>query len=188
MSFNHLSYDPCAYDKRLDESTSVLTYVLDPNKFYNCNECRIEFGVLGGNNVSRYIGNMVDLESDLRNQTRLASDCPSKKYIPGTVVQVKTNNGCKPGCGKSGLPCGSASCRKDPLKHLPACNIIDYGRRIDNIGYELNYPACPARGPKMERPKKEKKSKFSVHAWQGQVGILDPNGSGIQGTTLGNGK
>lgn len=177
MSFNRLKYDSCAYDKRLDESTSVLTWILDPNKYYNCNECRMEFGLVGGNNVSRYVGNLVDLESDLRGQTRVASDCPSKKYIPGTIVQGQVTNDCKPGCGTSGLPCGSLSCRNEKVKHLPACNMIDYGRRIDNVGYELSYPPCPARGPKMVKPKKEKKHKFSPHEWQGQMGTLDPHGS-----------
>jgi len=67
MSFNRPIYDPCAYDKRLDESTSVLSWQLDPSRYYNCNQCRIEFGLVGGNNVSLHKGNLVDLESELRN-------------------------------------------------------------------------------------------------------------------------
>lgn len=176
MSFNRLAYDACAYDKRLDESTSVLSWVLDPNKYYNCNDCRVEFGLVGGNNVSRFTGNLVDLESDLRNQTRLASSCPSKKYLPGTVVQGQVNNGCAPGCGTSGLPCGSLSCRKQLVRHLPACNMIEYGKRIDNVGYVLDYPACPARAPPMKKAP-HKKSKYVPSLWQGQMGQLSQSGA-----------
>lgn len=172
MSFNRPIYDSCAYDKRLDESTSVLTWLMDPNKFYNCNECRVEFGIVGGNNVSRFTGNMVDLESDLRNQTRLYTHCPGKKFVPNTVVEGKTVNGCKPGAGPTGLPCGSVAARNDAVRHLPNCNIIQYKQRIDNVGYELNYPACPAPGvqSKAKKAKKAKKTNFVPQQWQGQQG------------------
>lgn len=177
MSFTRAPYDTCAYDKRLDESTSVLTWLLDPNKFYNCNECRIEFGIVGGNSVSRYSGNMVDLESDLRGQTRLYSQCPAKHYLPGTIVQGKKRfSKCKPGCGTTGLPCGSLSCRNEPLKHLPDCQMIQYKPRIDNVGYDLDYPPCPKYGvPKINKHKKRSKKAWSPHAWQGQMGVKQPS-------------
>ena|SRR3989338_2963381 len=143
MSFTRGLYDVCNYDRRLDESTSVLTHLLDPSRYYNCNECRVQFGTVGGNTVSRYNGNMVDLESDLRGQTRILSDCPERKYQPGTVIQGQSSNGCRPGCGTDGLPCGSLECRKDNLVHLPTCELIQYGPKINNIGYKLQYPECP---------------------------------------------
>lgn len=154
MSYNRAIYDPCAYGKRLDESTSVLSWNLDPNKFYNCNDCRIEFGVVGGNNVSRTKGNLVDLESELRNQTRLYSHCPGRKYIPNCAPNL---------ISKDGLPCGSVAGRKEDLCHLRSCNMIDYKPRQDNIGYELNYnrnlakEGCPAivkkAGKRSKKPK-----------------------------------
>jgi len=171
MSFNRAMYDPCAYDKRLDESTSVLTYQLDPNKFYNCNECRIEFGVVGGNAVSRFEGNLVDLESDLRNQTRLYSQCPDRKFLPGTIVQGESTNNCKPGCSKTGLPCGTPNCRNDHLNHLPACQIVQYKPRPDNIGYDLNYPPCP-KPVKSQRVKAARKAKKRLQR-MGQVGLAN---------------
>lgn len=80
MSSNHLCYDKCAYDKKLKQSTSPLDYTLYTGKFENTSKCRIEFGTVGGNGVSLLSGNLVDLESDLRGQTRLNSQCPSKKF------------------------------------------------------------------------------------------------------------
>ncbi len=133
MSFNRAIYDPCAYNKRLDESTSVLTYNLDPNKFYNCNQCRIQFGIVAGNDVSLTTSNLVDLESDLRNQTRMYSLCPEKQYLPG-CAQCDSN---------VGLPNGSVCCKKEAKINLPECNMIQYKPRINNVGYELNYPSCP---------------------------------------------
>ena len=172
MAFTRSTYDPCQYDKDLDESTSVLTYLLDPSKFYNCNDCRIEFGIVGGNAVSRTQHNMVELENDLRGQTRVFSNCPHKKFIPGTIIQDKANNGCKPGCSSTGLPCGSASCRNDGLKHLPACQMIQYKPRINNVGYKLDYPACPGYGTPTKPGKKVKKSKkYAPTAYQGQQGL-----------------
>ena len=81
MSFNRLSYDTCAYRHELAESVGTLSWILDPNRFENTNKCRIEFGVVGGTNVSHPQGNMVDVESDLRGNTRLNTKCPTLQYI-----------------------------------------------------------------------------------------------------------
>ena len=80
MSFNRLKYDTCSYEHSLAESVGTLGWILDPSRFENCNKCRIEFGVVGGTNVSHIKGNLVDLETDLRGTTRLASKCPTLKY------------------------------------------------------------------------------------------------------------
>ena len=80
MSSNRLIYDTCAYKHSLAESVGTLGWVLDPSRFENCNKCRIEFGVVGGTNVSHAKGNLVDLETELRGTTKLASKCPTLKY------------------------------------------------------------------------------------------------------------
>ena len=82
MSSNRLIYDNCAYNKKIQESTSPLNYTLYPGKFENSSKCRIELGSVGGNGVSLFSGNLVDLESDLRNQSRPASLCPKYHYQP----------------------------------------------------------------------------------------------------------
>ena len=82
MSSNRLTYDQCAYKEALKQSTSQLDYNLYNGKFENTAKCRIEFGTVGGNGVSLYSGNLVDLESELRGQTRLASQCSETLYKP----------------------------------------------------------------------------------------------------------
>ena len=106
MSSNRLSYDSCAYEKSLQQSTSPLDYMLYTGKYENCAKCRIEFGVVGGNGVSLFSGNLVDLESDLRGQTRQASLCPKKFYTPD----------CK--------NCNSNS--KSKMMHQPSCQMQYY--------------------------------------------------------------
>lgn len=161
MSWNRAKYDSCAYNKDLSQSTSSISYLLDPNKFYNCNDCRIEFGLLGGNNTSITRKNMVDLESDLRNQTRQLSNCPERQYLP--YCEACDNN--------EGMPCGSASCKlQQDFKHLRACNIVQYAPRIDHVGYDLRYPGCPsitttsADGQKMDYP-----PQYNPIQWKGAV-------------------
>ncbi len=141
MSFTRAHDDECQYSQELKQNQSVLTHVMDPNMYYNCNPCRVDFGVVGGNTVSLYGGNLVDLESDLRRQTRQFGLCSTMKFQPGTVVQGKTQN-CTAPCGTDGLPCGSLSCRKEDLKHLPVCSMINYKKRQSDIGYKLEYPDC----------------------------------------------
>jgi hypothetical protein len=116
MSSNRLSYDACAYQKSLQQSTGPLEYMMYTGKFENCAKCRIDFGTVGGNGVSLFSGNLVDLESDLRGQTRVASQCPSKSYDP------KCNN-----CDNkmNGLPCSTEQC-KPKMNHQPSCQMQYY--------------------------------------------------------------
>lgn len=115
MSFNRSLYDTCEYRKRLQESTSVLNYVLDPNKHYNCSEAAIDFGLIGGNNVSRISGNIVDLENDLQGRTRPLTRCPDYMYMRGDSAKYRFNS-------------------------LPMTKMIQYAPRQKSVGYSLVYP------------------------------------------------
>ena len=143
MSWNRTKYDQCAYQKELSQSTSPINYSLDPNKFYNCNDCRNNLGLLGGNNVSITRDNMVDLESDLFGITRQNSLCPERKYLPH----------CEQCDEVSGIPCPHEGCRKmKSLQHLPACNIIQYAPRVDHVGFNIKYAPCPVQDKGMINP------------------------------------
>lgn len=114
MSSNRLPYDTCAYKKSLQESVSPYYYQMYNGKYENCSKCRIELGSVGGNNVSLFTGNLVDLESDLRGQNRPASFCDKYKYTPK----------CDKSCSNppDGLPC-----RPNPkLVNLPSCQMVRY--------------------------------------------------------------
>jgi len=141
MSFTRTISDPCEYQTRLADSNSVLTYNLDPNRFYNCNECRIKQGIVGGNNVSLSGCNLVDVESELRNQTRINSNCPQYKYLP--TCRGKH-------CGRlTGLPCGGQGCLASDqnMTHLQTCDLVHYQPRIQTVGYKLDFPTCATQNP-----------------------------------------
>jgi len=132
MTFNRSIYDDCAYQQRLNENSSVLSYTLAKDKFYNKNQCRVAFGLVGGNEVSRIDSNLVDIESDLRNQTRQYSLCPNMKYKPNCRnVGRQTKS--------TGLPCGPLSGRKESMIHLPTCDFAKYHPRAKNIGYKVEH-------------------------------------------------
>jgi hypothetical protein len=112
-------YDTCSYKKTLQESVSPYFYQMYPGKFENTSKCRIELGVVGGNNVSIFSGNLVDLESDLRGQNRPASHCPKYKYSPDCA-----------GSSNDGLPC-----RIQPnLVNLPSCQMFHYPSVVSSKG------------------------------------------------------
>jgi hypothetical protein len=121
MSFSRLGYDKCAYDKQLKESVSPLEYMLNPQKFETCNKCRMNLGIVGGSQVSHGKGNIVDIESDLKNITRKNSNCPAQRYAPPCDIS-KCNS-------TSGYPCGGGALTGDCLPenvHLKSCQLHDY--------------------------------------------------------------
>ena len=80
MSWNRLSADTCAYRNQLAQEIGEWAYVSDIVRYQHPAPRRFEFGLIGGNDVSIIKGNLVDLESDLKGQTRLASKCPILDY------------------------------------------------------------------------------------------------------------
>jgi hypothetical protein len=116
MSFNRTRYDAGAAQQVNTDNTSTLNYTLYPGKFMNDNPCRINLGILGGNNVSLDYNNMVDIESSLRGQTLKLGRTMNSYYQPSC-------SSC-PNC-MAGLPCGCQDCQK-PKRHLPTCQMMRY--------------------------------------------------------------
>jgi hypothetical protein len=126
MSSNRLMYDKCAYKKNLSESIFPGDYALYSGKFQHTAKCRIELGQNSGREsnfsglgVSIPNGNLVDLESDLRGQTRKNTHCQSEKFQPNCSK-------CK-NCA-AGIPCGCSLC-KPSMKHQANCQITNYKKR-----------------------------------------------------------
>jgi len=139
MSSNRLSYDQCAYQKTLEQSTNPLSYVLNPIKYENCNKCRMELGIVGGTAVSHIKGNLVDLENDLRGQTRAQSSCPDRQY------QKPCNdlNSCNPkSIATHRTLCEPPSMLNTELLHLPPCQMIRY--KPVPLPKPMNLPTCHA--------------------------------------------
>jgi hypothetical protein len=114
MSSNRLMYDTSAYKLRINDSTTPLAYHLNPMKYENCKKCRSELGLLGGPAVSQIKGNLVDLENELRGQTRLNSQCPKTRYHPSNKLYTKQTD------------LNQATEIDTELLHLPSCQMIRY--------------------------------------------------------------
>lgn len=137
MSFNRLRYDGCAYKNDLAQEIGEFSYVIDPIKFDHPHKSRVNFGIVGGNDVS-LVKNMIDLESDLKGQTRLASRCPTLYYQ--NPCPNGDMNTCKPQqVVIRGNPSNMGRVIDTTLYHLPTSQFARYS----------NIPLDPYLGGRM---------------------------------------
>ena len=125
MSFNRLNYDTCAYKQNLYQSVGPGEYRLTepPN---SCNICLPQTPHIRlqkqGVSVKSDIP-LIDVDSELMNLTRPATNCPSRKYIP------------------DGSQCGltNPNNKDKNLEHGSNCDFGIEDTRISN-------PPCTLRG------------------------------------------
>lgn len=87
---NRLKYDCCATFESHRMSTSPFQHLMDLNRYQHTNECRNEFGLIGGHNPNVAAGgwaNIVDVESNLRGITYPATKCPTYDFHPSDTFQ-----------------------------------------------------------------------------------------------------
>lgn len=88
--FNRLNYDNCTYSHNLKQSIGSVDYLLNTPR----NDCRACFSTDPSLRMSNSIRSshgvstcknipLVDVDSDLKLITKPATNCPTKKYIPG---------------------------------------------------------------------------------------------------------
>lgn len=116
-TFNRLSYDNCAYDKKLSESTSPLMYQMSRYKYENCARCTYD-----GKLYAPF--DLVEEESELKGIVRPATKCPSRLYNPT--------------CQRNGI-CWSTYDKNVPIIYPPnlcpvVCNNI---KKMKTPGYTL---------------------------------------------------
>ena len=111
MSFNRTKYDTCSYKQDLQTSVDTLGHILSPYRYEHKDKCMHQLGFVGGTAVSHIQGNLVDLDSELRGQTRILTRCPTNKYIPSDDNVIK-NDKTEP--------------INTEMKHLPTCQSIMY--------------------------------------------------------------
>jgi hypothetical protein len=111
MSFNRTKYDNCSYTMDLKTNVDTLGHILAPYRYEHKDKCMHELGFVGGTAVSHIQGNLVDLDSELRGQTRIITKCPTNKYMP-TNTNVINNDKTEP--------------IDTNMKHLPKCQAIMY--------------------------------------------------------------
>ena len=136
---SRLMYDDTVYTEAVKQSTGALGYMLNPIRYVNCRKCRVEQGLVQGQDVSILPGNIVDTESDLSGRTRLNSKYDVAAYQPR----------CAKAAGRcvtdSGIPYDCDECQPDK-RHLKACNIVDHRPKFAGPGYTLPRSACGSSG------------------------------------------
>jgi len=84
MSYNRLAYDNCSYEKTLMESEGPGAYKLmtpgNVEQMCLADDPHIRAQYMGANHVPGT--SLIDVDSELMNITRPASQCPTQKYIP----------------------------------------------------------------------------------------------------------
>ena len=142
MSSTRSKYDLCAYRQEIKQSTGPLSYVLDPAPYQRCDKCRMALGIVGGSEVGNIRGSIVDLESDMRGQTRRLSNCPSMQYHNPCNASADAHS-----CNPSFIPFGN-----DPdappidvrMVPLPDCQMINYKPVVLPPPMEIS--SCQSRG------------------------------------------
>jgi hypothetical protein len=86
-TFSRLNYDNCAYDKRVSESVSPLSYQLSRFKYENSARCTYD-----GRQYAPFDGPLVDSETELKGITRPGTRCPSQKYNKDCKKSDKCTN------------------------------------------------------------------------------------------------
>lgn len=89
MSFNRLNSDSCTYRHNLKQSVGAADYMLnEPN--IECQTCfkadpnlRMSNKARRSTGVSLCDGLLIDVDSELKNINKAATNCPTEKYIPG---------------------------------------------------------------------------------------------------------
>ena len=104
-------------DLDTQQSMKSTDYLLDNTKFVHEKQCRVEFGIVGGNDVSQTKSSLVDVENDLRGTTRTANKCLEYQYVPTQQNSLE--------------PINYIKCTENPnlnleKEHLKSCNFFDY--------------------------------------------------------------
>lgn len=93
---SRLGYDNCAYNDKLSESVSPLSYRLDGNQIYNCNGCLSTLGPRARFGTSSAVGHpvaesqaLVDVESILSNRNVKTTKCKRGEVNHINVAKFK---------------------------------------------------------------------------------------------------
>lgn len=111
FSFTKSLYDDCNLAKKEQESTGPYQYMMDPirESQSSCWQNQSPFMHAHFNSIP---SSHVDIESELRNQTRHSSKCPSARYDPTKLDNCRSCKKCN-----SGLPCDCKHCRETKFEN-----------------------------------------------------------------------
>lgn len=84
FSFTNSLYDTCNIEKKQQESTAPFNWITDA-VYEHQDSCYVDASPFMHNQFKSVPAKAVDIENDLRNQTRPLSRCPSARFDPSKV-------------------------------------------------------------------------------------------------------
>jgi len=87
FSFTRSAYDQCALKKKIQESTQPFMYMTDTTVTESKDACFVDPSPFQQNQFRSIPNGQIDIESDLRGQTRNLSKCPEHKYNPEKSIR-----------------------------------------------------------------------------------------------------
>ena len=115
FSFSNSLYDKCNLEKKEQESTGPFNWITD-NVYSHPHSCHASSSPFMHNPFKSIPANSIDIENDLRNQTRLLSRCPSTRFDPTELKNCKECKNCD-----SGIPCDCLHCKDNKYKLFDDC-------------------------------------------------------------------
>lgn len=106
FSFTNSLYDSCNIEKKIQESTGPYNWITDQVK-ESTNPCYVGQSPFMHNQFQSIPSTDIDVESELRNQTRHLSRCPEARFDPTKLENCKDCEQCN-----NGLPCGCNHCKQ----------------------------------------------------------------------------
>ena len=85
FSFTKSLYDNCNLKKKDEESTGAFKWITD-TVYEHKDSCNVDASPFMHNQFKSIPAKAVDIENDLRNQTRLLSRCPESRFDPSKVT------------------------------------------------------------------------------------------------------
>lgn len=102
FSFTKSLYDECNLTKKNQESTDVFKWITD-SVYEHPDSCAVEASPFMHNQFKSIPSKAVDIENDLRNQTRLLSRCPETRFDPSKAINDNTFTSKLPDCKSNKL-------------------------------------------------------------------------------------
>jgi hypothetical protein len=120
-AFTGLEYDRCAYQQKLNTSTSPLSWNMYQGKFEHCKKCVYNQQSFWHPNDKE----IVDAESELLGITRPATKCAQYKFLPN--------------CKKTGFCTGTFDSANPIVMPQEVCPIVHNNiPKMKHVGYKLN--------------------------------------------------
>ena len=89
FSFSRSLYDQCSLEKKNKESTAPFEWTTDSSVIESKQACYLATSPFMHNPFNSVPSSIVDIESDLKGQTRQLSKCPENRFNPNTAKALQ---------------------------------------------------------------------------------------------------